>query len=252
MSHSMHSIPLGLVTHVHSASNSPGSGTTGSSGSSGTDSSGASATASGIAALPANMQISQTGFLQLISTQMQNQDPLNPTDPTQFLAQIEGLSEVSSLQSLQSSISGLASGLQASQVISGTSLLGHSVLAPGNTANIAAGGTVSGAVSAPSGASSLAVSVTSSSGALVDAFNVSPQASGYTPISWNGTTSTGTAAPAGQYTIQVNAQVGNATQSVSPLLYSQVTSVTIDPSTQALDLNTNNGTIPLSSVVNIQ
>ena len=95
MSHSMHSIPLGLVTHVHSASNSSGSGTTGSSGSSGTDSSGASATASGIAALPANMQISQTGFLQLISTQMQNQDPLNPTDPTQFLAQIEGLSEVS-------------------------------------------------------------------------------------------------------------------------------------------------------------
>jgi flagellar basal-body rod modification protein FlgD len=248
MSH--HSIPLGLVTHVHTASSSSGSGTSGSSGSSSTDSS--SSTASGIAALPANMQISQTGFLQLISTQMQNQDPLNPTDPTQFLAQIEGLSEVSSLQSLQTSITGLASGLQASQVISGTSLLGHSVLAPGSTANISAGGTVNGAVTAPSGASSLAVSVTSSSGALVDSFSVSPQASGYTPISWNGTTSTGAAAPAGQYTIQVNAQVGNATQSVSPLLYSQVTSVTIDPSTQALDLNTNNGTIPLSSVVNIQ
>jgi flagellar basal-body rod modification protein FlgD len=248
-----HSIPLGIVTHVHAASSSSGSGSSGSSSSSGTDSSSSSsATAAGLAALPANMQISQTGFLQLISTQMQNQDPLNPTDPTQFLAQIEGLSEVSSLQSLQSSISGLASGLQASQVISGTSLLGHSVLAPGSTANIAAGGTVSGAVSAPSGASSLAVSVTSSSGALVNSFSVSPQASGYTPISWNGTTSTGAAAPAGQYTIGVNAQVGNATQSVSPLLYSQVTSVTIDPSTQALDLNTNNGTIPLSSVVNIQ
>ena len=250
MSH--HSIPLGVVTHVHAASSSAGSGTTCSSGSSSTDNSSSSASASGLAALPANMQISQTGFLQLISTQMQNQDPLNPTDPTQFLAQIEGLSEVSSLQSLQTSITGLASGLQASQMISGTSLLGHSVLAPGTTANIASGGTVNGVVSAPSGASSLAVSVTSSSGALVDAFNVSPQASGYTPFSWNGTTSTGSAAPAGQYTIQVNAQVGNATQSVSPLLYSQVTSVTIDPSTQALDLNTNNGTIPLSSVVNIQ
>ncbi len=249
MSH--HSIPLGLVTHVHAASSTSGSGTTGSSGSSATDSSTSSA-AAGLAALPANMQISQAGFLQLISTQMQNQDPLNPTDPTQFLAQVEGLSEVSSLQSLQTSITGLASGLQASQVISGTSLLGHSVLAPGSTATIATGGTVNGAVSAPSGASSLAVSVTSASGALVNAFNVSPQASGYTPISWNGTTSTGASAPAGQYTIQVNAQVGNATQSVSPLLYSQVTSVTIDPSTQALDLNTNNGTIPLSSVVNIQ
>jgi flagellar basal-body rod modification protein FlgD len=245
-----HTIPMGIVTHLHAA-NSSGSSGTGSSGSS-SDAGSASSTASGLAALPANEQISQTGFLQLISTQMQNQDPLNPTDPTQFLAQIEGLSEVSSLQSLQTSISGLASGLQASQVISGTSLLGHSVLAPGSTANIAAGGTVTGAVSAPSGASSLAISVTSAAGALVDSFNVSPQASGYTPITWNGTTSTGASAPAGQYSIQVNAQVGNASQPVSPLLYSQVTSVTIDPSTQALDLNTNNGTIPLSSVVNIQ
>jgi flagellar basal-body rod modification protein FlgD len=243
-----HTIPMGIVTHLHAANSSGSVGT----GSSGSSSDANSSTASGLAALPANEQISQTGFLQLISTQMQNQDPLNPTDPTQFLAQIEGLSEVSSLQSLQTSISGLASGLQASQVISGTSLLGHSVLAPGSTANIAAGGTVSGAVTAPPGASSLAVSVTSAAGALVDSFSVSPQASGYTPITWNGTTSTGATAPAGQYTIQVNAQVGNASQSVTPLLYSQVTSVTLDPSTQALDLNTNNGTIPLSSVVNIQ
>ena len=50
------------------------------------------------------------------------------------------MSEVSSLQSLQSSMTGLAAGLQASQVISGTSLLGHSVLAAGDSANLASGG----------------------------------------------------------------------------------------------------------------
>jgi len=215
----------------------------------GTAGSGA-ATAAG--AVPANMNISQAGFLQLISTQMQNQDPLNPTDPTQFLAQIEGLSEVSSLQSLQTSIAGLASGLQASQVLSGTSLLGHSVLAPGTTAQLAAGGSVSGAVTAPSGASSLTVSVTNSAGSLVDAFSVAPASSGYTNFTWNGTTVAGAAAPAGQYTIGVSATVGAAAQSVSPLVYSQVQSVTIDPATQALDLNTVNGTVPLSSVVSIQ
>jgi flagellar basal-body rod modification protein FlgD len=198
------------------------------------------------------MQISESGFLQLISSQLQNQDPLDPTDPTQFLSQIEGLSEVSSLQSLQTSISGLASGLQGSQMLNGTSLLGHSVLAPGSTATLASGGTVSGAVSAPAGAGSLTVSITDPSGALVDAFNVAPQASGYTPFSWNGTTSTGAAAAAGQYTVNVNATVGTSSQSVSPLVYSQVQSVTIDPSTQNLDLNTNNGTIPLSSVVSVQ
>ena len=216
-------------------------------------SSAASGSAAGTAgAMPANMSISQAGFLQLISTQMQNQDPMNPTDPTQFLAQIEGLSEVSSLQSLQSSISGLASGLQASQVLSGTSLLGHSVLAPGSTANLASGGSVSGAVAAPTGANSLTVSVTNSAGSLVDTFNVSPASSGLTNFSWNGATAGGSAAPAGQYTINVSAAVGGSSQSVNPLIYSQVQSVTIDPSTQALDLNTVNGTLPLSSVVAIQ
>jgi len=214
-----------------------------------TPSSGA-ATAAG--AVPANMQINQSQFLKLISTQMQNQDPLNPTDPTQFLAQIEGLSEVSSLQSLQTSIAGLASGLQGAQMLNGTSLLGHSVLAPGTTAELAAGGSVSGAVTAPSGAGSLTVSVTNSAGSLVDAFSVSPASSGYTNFTWNGNAASGSAAPAGQYTLSVNATVGGAAQSVNPLIYSQVQSVTIDPSTQALNLNTVNGTVPMSSVVSIQ
>jgi flagellar basal-body rod modification protein FlgD len=218
-------------------------------GTSGSAAAGAAGTVNGI---PANMQISQAGFLQLISTQMQNQNPLNPTDPTQFLAQIEGLSEVSSLQSLQTSISGLASGLQGAQLLNGTSLLGHSVLAPGNSANLTAGGTVSGAVSAPAGSNSLTVSVTDSSGALVDAFTVAPQSSGYTNFTWNGTSASGSAAPPGQYTLSISASAGGSSQSVSPLIYSQVQSVTIDPSTQTLELNTVNGTLPLSSVVNIQ
>jgi flagellar basal-body rod modification protein FlgD len=233
-------IPASILNQINGTSSSGTSGSSSSSSSSSLSS-----------ALPANETISQTGFLQLISTQMQNQDPLNPADPTQFLSQIEGLSEVSSMQSMQTSISGLASGLQASQMLSGTSLLGHSVLAPGTTATLASGGTVTGAVSAPTGATSLTVAVTNSSGALVDAFNVTPASSGYTNFTWNGQTSGGAAAAAGQYTIGVTATIGNQSQQVSPLVSSTVNSVTIDPSTQALDLNTANGSIPLSSVVSI-
>jgi flagellar basal-body rod modification protein FlgD len=217
----------------------------------GASSSSSSSSSSASAAIPANETISESGFLQLISTQMQAQDPLDPTDPTQFLSQIEGLSEVSSLQGLQTSISSLASNLQSSQMLSGTSLLGKSVLAAGSTATISSGGTVTGAVSAPSGATALTVAITDSSGALVSAFNVTPASTGYTNFSWNGQTSSGAAAPAGTYTVNVIATVGNQTQQVSPLVSSTVNSVTIDPTTQALDLNTSNGTVPLSSVVSI-
>ena len=195
-------------------------------------------------AIPANMQINETDFLQLISTQLQNQDPLQPTDPSQFLGQLEGLSEVSSLQSMQSAMS-------AQQVTSGASLLGQSVLAPGSTATLASGGSIAGAVNAPSGATSLQVSIANSSGVPVTSFQVTPAGSGMTTFSWNGATSSGSTAPAGQYTVSVNATVNGASQSVAPMVVTQVQSVTIDPGTNQLDLNTTGGTVPLSSVVTI-
>ncbi|HTW37449.1 MAG TPA: FlgD immunoglobulin-like domain containing protein [Steroidobacteraceae bacterium] len=194
--------------------------------------------------VPANMQINEAQFLQLITTQLQNQDPLDPTDPSEFLGQIEGLSEVSSLQSMQSS-------LQAQQLTSGAALLGQNVLAPSTTATLASGGSVNGAVEAPAGATNLTVTISNASGAAVSSFDVTPQSSGLTPFTWNGATSGGSAAAAGTYTVSVTATVAGSSQSVSPLIQSQVQSVTIDPTTQALDVNTNNGSVPISSVVSI-
>ncbi len=197
--------------------------------------------ASSNSAIPVNMQINQTDFLRLITSQLQNQNPLSPADPTQFVSQLEGMSEVSSMQSMQSS-------LAASQIMSGTTLLGHSILAPGTTGSLAAGGAINGAVDAPQGASQLTVSVSDSSGNTVSSFNVATQG-GLTPFSWNGMTSTGAAAPAGQYRISVNASVNGTTQPVDPLVVSKVSTVTIDPNSQSVDVNTDSGIVPLSSIV---
>jgi flagellar basal-body rod modification protein FlgD len=194
--------------------------------------------------VPLNMQINQTDFLRLITTQLTSQNPLSPADPTQFVSQLEGMSEVSSMQSMQSS-------LQASQVMSGTTLLGHSVLAPGTTATLAAGGSIGGAVTAPAGATQLTVSITDSSGAPISSFKVTPQGTGLTPFIWNGKTSAGAAAPAGAYTVAVNATVNGAMQKVDPMVVSKVASVLIDPTTQAVDLDTDSGTVPLNSVVSV-
>src|SRR5581483_7383004 len=91
--------------------------------------------ASSSSAIPVNMQINQADFLQLITAQLKDQNPMSPADPTQFVSQLEGMSEVSSMQGMQSS-------LAASQIMNGTTLLGHSVLAPGATATLAAGGAI--------------------------------------------------------------------------------------------------------------
>jgi flagellar basal-body rod modification protein FlgD len=203
-----------------------------------------SGTATASNSVPANMQINQTDFLKLITTQLRSQNPLSPTDPTQFVSQLEGMSQVSSMQSIQSS-------LQAQQVMSGTTLLGHSVLAPGTTATLATGGSVGGAVQAPAGASKLTVSITDSTGAPVATFTVPPQSSGLTPFIWKGTTTAGAAAAAGEYTVAVNATVNGATVPVTPNVVSKVQSVLIDPTTQAVDLDTDGGTVPLNTVISV-
>jgi len=198
--------------------------------------------ASSSSAIPVNMQINQADFLQLITAQLKDQNPMSPADPTQFVSQLEGMSEVSSMQNMQNS-------LAASQIMNGTTLLGHSVLAPGATASLAAGGAIAGAVTAPQGASQLTVSITDSSGNPVTSFKVTPNDSGLTPFSWNGTTSTGTAAPAGQYNIAVSASVNGSSQQVDPMVISKVSTVTIDPTSQSVDVNTDSGIVPLSSIV---
>jgi flagellar hook assembly protein FlgD len=82
----------------------------------------------GLAALADN----QTTFLSLLTTQLKNQDPLNPTDPTQFTQQITQMTGVEqqllSNQLLQQLVTtqGLA---QASNMI------GKTVSAPGATSS---------------------------------------------------------------------------------------------------------------------
>jgi flagellar basal-body rod modification protein FlgD len=201
--------------------------------------------AAGLSNTPANMQINQTDFLQLITAQMKDQNPLSPSDPTQFVTQLEGMSQVSAMQSMQSS-------MQASSIMNGTTLIGRSVLAPGSQATFATGGGIGGAVTAPAGATNLTVSVQDSTGATVDSFSVTPAASGLTSFIWNGGTSTGGTAPAGTYTLGVTATVNGQTQTLNPMVVNKVDSVLLDPTTNAVDVETDAGsTVPLSSIVSV-
>jgi flagellar basal-body rod modification protein FlgD len=193
---------------------------------------------------PANMQITQAGFLKLITAQMTQQNPLSPADPTQFVTQLEGMSTVSAMQSMQSS-------MQSQSIMTGTNLIGRSVLAPGTQATLSTGGAIGGAVQAPSGTTALTVSVSDSTGAVVDSFNVTPAASGLTAFTWNGATSTGGTAAAGQYTIGVSATVNGQSQPVNPMVVNKVSSVLVDPTTNAVDVETDSGTVPLSSIVSV-
>ena len=209
----------------------------------------ASSQATGIA----TPQLSENDFLSLLVAQMQDQDPTQPSDPTAFVSQLASFSEVSGMDSMQSSMSNLASSMLASQVASGTSLIGQQVIAATDNASLTTGGTVTGALAVPSTATSIQVQVTDSAGNAVSTFSVTPPSGGGdTTFTWNGLASSGAAAPTGVYTFNVTAAGGGNSTTLTPMFASTVQSISVNPSTQALSINTSAGSIPLSSVVQVQ
>jgi flagellar basal-body rod modification protein FlgD len=195
--------------------------------------------------------LSMSDFLTLMTTQLTNQDPTQPMDSTQFVSQLAQFAQVSGIQSMQSSLATLTSSMLSSQALSGASLVGTSVLTSATAANLTAGGSLSGAVTVPAGASNVIVQVVDSSGATVDQISVSAQ-QGQNGFTWNGETSSGANAPAGTYTFQAVANVGSTSEAPAVSMIGTVESVSINSTTNALTLNTPQlGAVPFSSVQSI-
>jgi flagellar basal-body rod modification protein FlgD len=138
--------------------------------------------------------------------------------------------------------------MRSTQLLNGTSLVGHDILSKADTDTIEAGGTVTGAIDAPKGSTAAAIVVKDAAGSEVRRFNLTNVTEGINSFTWDGKTNTGVAAPAGQYTFAAVANVNGDAEAVDPMLVSKVGSVTIDPSTSALTLNTTTGAVALADV----
>jgi flagellar basal-body rod modification protein FlgD len=71
-----------------------------------------------------NSQLGKNDFLKLMMDQLQNQDPLNPGDPTQYLSELAGFSTLEQETNIATSAASTAT-QQASA--SALALLGHTV-----------------------------------------------------------------------------------------------------------------------------
>jgi flagellar basal-body rod modification protein FlgD len=192
-------------------------------------------------------KLGQAQFMQLMIAQLRNQDPTKPVDPSQFLGQLAQFGTVSGIQDMQNSLSTLSDSLRSSQLLGGTSLVGHEVLAVADTARLGAAGGIGGAIEIPEGTNAAVVVVTDASGQLVRRLPLSTQ-QGMAEFQWDGNTDLGDRAPAGNYAITALANVGGFDEQLETQIASRVGSVTLDPATNNLTVNTDIGPIPLSRV----
>ena len=76
------------------------------------------------APVPASNQMDRDMFLKLMVAQLRNQDPMNPTDSTEFLAQT---AQFTSLEKLEEVASQTAQALSAQMAFGASSLVGRTV-----------------------------------------------------------------------------------------------------------------------------
>jgi flagellar basal-body rod modification protein FlgD len=240
-------------THAITHTNLPTNGTGAPAGNAAASGTGSNSSTPPPAANAAPGTLGGTDFLTLMLAQLQNQDPTSPVDSNTFLTQLAELSEVQGITSLNTSFSTLSSSLTSNQALQASSLLGHQAQVNSSTATIAAGGTVTGAVNVPQNTSQVTLSISDSTGALVNQINLGAQPTGLANFSWNGTTGKGTPAPAGTYTL--TAQYAGATSgstAATTLVNGTVESVSMGAGSTGLTLNVSGvGSVPFSSVQQI-
>jgi flagellar basal-body rod modification protein FlgD len=214
--------------------------------SSATSASSASAAASSSSAASA---LSSTSFLNLLVSELQNQDPLDATSTTDFVNQLSSYANFTEQQAINSSMSSLASSFSSLVTLNSVNYIGHTVEAKADTTTLSNGSATFG-YSLSGAASNVAITIKDSSGNTVwSGFGTGN--AGTNSFTWDGKDSSGTQlSDGGQYTIAVTAtdSAGN-----SVFNYSTITGMVtgIDTSTSTPSLTVDGVPVSASDIIGV-
>ncbi len=135
---------------------------------------------------PKKNELGQSAFLDLMIAQLKAQNPLEPQDNSEFVAQLAQFSSVESLDKLNNNFNSFTSNFLANQALQASSLVGRSVTVPADTTQLDAGDVVSASIDVPASTGDVSVNIYSENGALVDQVSLGPQVQGELVLRWDG------------------------------------------------------------------
>lgn len=194
--------------------------------------------------------LGQADFLLLMTTQMQNQDPLKPMDNAEMVSQLAQMSTVQGIETLNSTVNGFSMSMTNDQILKGTSLVGHEVLVPSAQWALDATGDASGVIAA-TGPGQLNVEITDANGNVVGTTQATATAAGELAFAWDGKTADGNRLPSGKYWLNAEfIPAGGKAAAVQTYIQAPVDSVTIGSDGLYLNLK-NLGTTSLDQVLRV-
>ncbi|MDE2600382.1 MAG: flagellar hook assembly protein FlgD [Rhodocyclaceae bacterium] len=181
----------------------------------------------------------QTRFLKLLTTQLKNQDPLNPMDNAQMTSQLAQISTVDGIERLNATLSSMMSSTNAQQALQAAALVGHGALVAGSNLSLTESGAIGG-YDLASSADRVKVEIKDGNGNIVRTITSEGKDAGVQNFVWDGKDSDGKALGAGTYSFSVTAIQGNSDVKVTPLQFGYISGVVRNASTGDLGIDVGN------------
>lgn len=191
--------------------------------------------------------LNQNDFLKLMTAQMQNQDPFNPVDNTQMVAQMAQFSSLAGITEMSTTMKSIADKLNTTSASDALSYVGKTVLTEGKTAYGRSTGGIAGSVELAGAATGVNVTISDANGVALKTMQLGAQAKGTVGYDWDGKNAAGADAGIGPFNVRVEAQNAGTAVAATSLVWAPVQSVSTTTGTAILTLP-GIGEVPVSSV----
>lgn len=176
-----------------------------------------------------SQQMGQAEFLLLLTTQLQNQDPSKPMDPTAFVTDLTQMSQLESTNAMNASITAMTKGFQAMQTMQASSLIGKNVQVVGSEMSHTSGTDTDIRLSLSQPLTDVKIVISDSDG-IVKELDAGDLPSGNKTISWDGLDDVGAIRDSGQFELTVyGTDEAGDLQAINTIVPSQVNSISVNP-----------------------
>ena len=210
--------------------------------------------ASAASAATGKQSLGKDAFLQLLVTQLKNQNPLSPQDNGAFVAQLAQFSSLEGINTLNDSVNAISSNFSSSQALQASSLVGRSIITQTDKALVDTSKSMTGSVAVTSAVGNVSIKITDKDGNVVRTIDMGAQNAGSSDFIWDGKNDKGEVAPAGTYTFAATTKndKGDAV-ALATSLPATVTSVTLSKTggEMLLNLAGGMGSVKLSQIQTI-
>ena len=160
----------------------------------------------GGAAGPSDDSLGKDAFLRLLITQLSNQDPLSPTDPTQFVSQLAQFTSLEQLVGVNEGLDVIAITQAAATSAQMVSFIGQDIWIDDSTFVLEAGESETLNFSLEGDASEVTVQIKDSEGELVRTIELGAEGAGDVVVEFDGKDDDGNPLPDGTYSFGVTAK----------------------------------------------